>query len=305
MQIKFSVVIPLYNKEKEIKQTIESILNQTYKADEIVVVNDGSTDRSAEVVEKYFKDKVKFINQKNLGVSVARNRGIEEAKNEYICFIDGDDLWEINFLSEIRILIKDFPEAIVYSTSHKMIDEQGNIISSRVSLDKNFRGYLDNFIGIFKNSYGVINSSSVCIKKSVKPLFPIGEKKGEDICLWIELSLKGKFAFVNKPLSIYKLDATNRSGDIHKETIIPCQLKWIYKNKKIATSDIIKFVHKNILITVYGNVADGNKQFAKDIVKFMKENRDYFWILLLPSFFLNKKFLNLVKKIRRVVREKR
>ena len=293
--IKFSVIIPLYNKEKEIKQTIESILNQTYKADEIIVVNDGSTDKSAEVVEKYFKDKVKLINQNNLGVSVARNRGIKEARNEYICFLDGDDLWEENFLEEIKNLIIDFPDAIVYSSSHKVIDENGKIFYPKVSLDKNFRGYLDNFIRVFKDNYGVINSSSVCIKKSVNLLFPINEKKGEDICLWIELSLKGKFAFINKPLSIYKLDATNRSGEIHKEAIIPCQLKWIYKNKDIVTKDIIKFVHKNILITTYGN----NKEFAKAIIQYMKKNSDYFYIFLYPRLFLPAHFLDFIKNFRR------
>lgn len=295
--IKFSVIIPLYNKEKEIKNTIESILNQTYKADEIIVVDDGSTDNSAFIIEEYFEDKVKLIKQKNQGVSVARNRGIKEAKNEYLCFIDADDLWENNFLEEIANLIKDFPDAIVYSTSHKMIDENGNIIYSKVSLSKNFRGYLDNFIKIFNNNYGIINSSSVCIKKSVNPIFPIGEKKGEDICLWIELSLKGKFAFINKPLSIYKLDANNRSGDIHQNPVIPCQLKWIYKNKNKAVPDIIKFVHKNIFITVYGNTY--NKIFVKEVINFMKENKDLFYILLLPAKIIPSKLMDNIKKIRR------
>ncbi len=292
--MKFSVVIPLYNKEKEIKNTIESVLNQSYKADEIIVVDDGSTDNSALVVEKYFKNRVKLIKQKNQGVSKARNRGIKEAKNEYICFLDADDLWEKNFLEEIAKLIKDFPDAIVYSTSHKMIDENGNFINSKVNLDSNFRGYLDNFIKIFKNSYGVINSSSVCIKKSINPSFPINEKKGEDICLWIELSLKGKFAFLNKTLSIYKLNSSNRSGKIHK-TSIPCQLKWIYKNE--ATKDIINFVHKNILITIYGNAY--NKKFVDAIIDFMKKNKDFYYLYLIPAKFIPLKLMNFIKILRR------
>lgn len=302
MEVKFSVVIPLYNKEKEIKNTIESVLNQTYKPDEIIVVDDGSTDNSAFVVEKYFKDKVKLIKQQNQGVSAARNRGIKEAKNEYICFIDADDLWEKKFLEEIAKLIKDFPEAIVYSTSHKMIDENGKVIYSKVNLPKNFRGYLDNFIKIFKDNYGIINSSSVCIRKSINPInpmFPVNEKKGEDICVYIELSLKGKFAFINKALSIYKLDASNRSGEIHKEPIIPCQLKWIYQNKDKTTKDIIDFVHKNILITVYGNVAMGNKAFTKEVINFMRKNKDYFWIFLIPSLIISPKILQIIKFVRR------
>jgi len=302
--IKFSVVIPLYNKEKEIADTLNSVLNQSYKADEIIVVDDGSTDNSAKIVESFTKKfkEIKLIRQNNSGETAARNRGVEEAKNEYICFIDADDLWKEGFLYEIKKLIEDFPKAILYSTSHMMIDENGNFIKSKISLDKNFRGYIDNFIKVFKDNYGLINSSSVCIKKSINPKFPVGEKKGGDICLWIELSLKGKFAFVNKPLSIYKLNASNRSGDIHKEPLIPCQLKWIYKNRDIATKDIIKFVHKNILITVYGNAVDGKKEFVKNLINFMKQNRDYFWILLLPSLFINRKILTIIKNIRRKLR---
>ena len=297
--MKFSVVVPLYNKEKEIVDTLNSILNQTYKPDEVIVVDDGSTDKSIEVVEKNFKNKVKIIKQKNCGVSCARNRGIKEAKNEFICFLDADDLWENTFLEEVAKLIKDYPEAIVYSTSHKMIDEKGQIIYPKVGLKKDFRGYLDDFIKIFKDNYGIINSSSVCIRKSVNPIFPVGEKKGEDICLWIELYLKGRFAFVNKALSVYKLNASNRSNKIHKKPLIPCQLKWIYNNKNRVNKNILEFVHKNILITVYGNVAQGNREFAKEVIKFMKKNKDYFFIFLIPSLFISQKLLELIRKIRR------
>ena len=104
---------------------------------------------------------------------------------------------------------------------------------------------------------------------------------------------------MNKALSIYKLNASNRSENIHRKHMIPCQLKWIYKNQNRVTKDILKFVHKNILITVYGNIARGNKYFAKKIIEYMKENKDYFWIFLLPSLFISKKFLIFIKKIRR------
>lgn len=302
MQIRFSVIIPLYNKEKEIVKTLESVFAQNYKPDEVIVVNDGSTDKSAEVVQKAFGDQVRLVQQQNCGVSTARNRGIKEATNEYLCFLDADDFWEKNFLEEIGILIMDFPEAVVYSTSHKMIDEKGKIIKSKVDLNENYRGYIDNFIKVFKNSYGIINSSSVCIKKSINPLFPIGEKKGEDICTWIELSLKGKFAFSKKALSIYKLDASNRSSVIHKEPIIPCQLKWIYNNRDKVTQEIIDFVHKNMLVTCYGMALEGNVKNVKAIVDYMKTNGDKYYLFLLPSLFLPHSLLSAIKKIRRAGR---
>ena len=298
--MKFSVVIPLYNKEKEIVYTINSVLKQSYKVDEIIVIDDGSTDNSSFVAEKYFKDKITLIKQENCGVSAARNRGIQEVKNEYICFLDADDLWEESFIEEIANLIKNFPEAIVYSTSHKMIDENGNIIKSKVNVPVDFSGYIEDFIKVYKNNYGLINSSSVCIKKSVNPIFPIGEKKGEDICLWIELSLKGKFAFVNKPLSIYKLDSSNRSGVIYKEPVIPCQLKWIYINKDKATKKIIDFVHTNILITVYGNAQD--IKIVTNIINYMKDNGDKFYLLLYGAYVIHPRMMNIFRKIRRLLR---
>jgi len=287
------VVVPLYNKEKEIKNTLESVLNQSYPSDEIIVVDDGSIDKSQEIV-KQFKN-VKLIIQQNQGVSVARNRGISEAKNEYICFLDADDLWEEDFLKEIKSLIEKYPDAIFYSTSHKMIDEKGEFIYPKIPKQE---GIINNFFEVFSNNYGLINSSSVCIKKSVNPTFPIEEKKGEDICLWMELALKGKLAFSKKALSIYKLNASNRSGEIHKEYPIPCQLKWIYQNRDRVTKDIKKFVYKNILITTYGN----NKKFAKNIIEYMKKEKDYFYLLMYLRFFLPTNFLEIVKNIRRKFR---
>ncbi|MCR1808488.1 glycosyltransferase family 2 protein [Stenotrophomonas geniculata] len=91
-----SVVIPLYNTEKYIEETMQSILDQTYKNIEIVIVDDGSKDQSPSIVknlaEKYL-GQVKYVHQKNQGVSVARNTGIENASGEYIAFLDSDDLW--------------------------------------------------------------------------------------------------------------------------------------------------------------------------------------------------------------------
>ena len=296
--MKFTVVIPLYNKEKEIKNTIDSVLNQTYQADEVIVVNDESTDKSVEIIKKNFGNRVKIINQANLGVSVARNIGINEAKNEYICFIDGDDLWEIYFLEEIKKLITIYPDALFFSTAHKMIDKDGTIFYNKIPFQENYIGLIRDFIKVFKNNYGMINSSSVCIKKSTNLFFPVGEKKGEDICFWIELSLRGDLAFSARALSIYKLNASNRSNAIHKESIIPCQLKMIYQNKKSVTDEIISFVHKNILITVYGN----NKKFAKEIIRYMKTNNDYFYIFLYPKLFIPEIFLDIIKKVRRKLR---
>lgn len=92
--IAFSIVIPLYNKEKSITTTINSVLNQTCGDFELIIVNDGSTDTSLEIVQSIKDERIRIINQKNGGVSSARNQGIIEAKFDWIAFLDADDLWE-------------------------------------------------------------------------------------------------------------------------------------------------------------------------------------------------------------------
>lgn len=93
----FSIIIPLYNKEKFIKRALDSILNQSFQEFEIIVVNDGSKDNSEEKVKEVSDPRIKIINQVNAGVSAARNRGAEEAQYKYLAFLDADDIWDKYF----------------------------------------------------------------------------------------------------------------------------------------------------------------------------------------------------------------
>ena len=113
-----SVVIPLYNKERYIERAVYSVLSQTFQQFEIVIVNDGSTDGSVSVIERMNNPLIRLIHQKNGGVSAARNRGIEEARFEYIAFLDADDEWKENHLEVIAGLIRKFPECGVFGTSY-------------------------------------------------------------------------------------------------------------------------------------------------------------------------------------------
>ena len=97
-----SVVIPLYNKEKQVKQTLRKVLEQTFSDYEIIIVNDGSTDSSAEIAREFEDHRIKVIDQENAGVSAARNRGIKEAKGNFIAFLDADDEWDKDYLAQIH-----------------------------------------------------------------------------------------------------------------------------------------------------------------------------------------------------------
>src|SRR5699024_1200447 len=101
LEMLISVIIPIYNKEEYLDECINSVVNQTYKNLEIILVNDGSTDRSEVIINKWYKkdDRIVFLNQENKGVSSARNKGISKANGEYVFFIDADDRLEDNALN--------------------------------------------------------------------------------------------------------------------------------------------------------------------------------------------------------------
>ena len=116
--MKYSVVIPLYNKEHFIKKAIQSVLKQSFQDFEIIIVDDGSTDRSLEIARKFESEKLKVYTQPNQGVSVARNKGIENASGEYIAFLDADDTWNMDYLETIDELTTSYPESDIYVTAY-------------------------------------------------------------------------------------------------------------------------------------------------------------------------------------------
>lgn len=120
---KFSVIVPVYNVEKYIEKCIDSIEKQTFKDYEVIVVNDGTKDNSIELIKDR---KVKIINQKNKGLSAARNTGVKHAKGEYLIFLDSDDYWEEDLLKEINNSLEDDPDVVRFQIQE--VDEENNII---------------------------------------------------------------------------------------------------------------------------------------------------------------------------------
>ena len=104
----FSVIVPLYNKENFVENTLKSVLNQNFTDFEVIIVNDGSIDKSEEKVKGFNDDRIKYFYQENQGASSARNFGIEKANSNYIAFIDADDYWFPNFLQEMFNNINEF-----------------------------------------------------------------------------------------------------------------------------------------------------------------------------------------------------
>lgn len=114
----FSVVIPLYNKQDCIRNTVQSVLNQTFPDFEINIVDDGSTDRSLEIARQFDDPRIRVFSKPNGGVSSARNYGIRQSRKKYIAFLDADDLWYPDYLSEIARLIDKYPGCGIYSAGY-------------------------------------------------------------------------------------------------------------------------------------------------------------------------------------------
>lgn len=182
----FTVIIPLYNKELSIHATIQSVLNQTYQSFEIVVINDGSTDRSAKIVEAINDDRIRIIHQENQGVSAARNRGVKEAKYEWIALLDGDDLWKKNHLEEIIKMMNMFPNEKVYVTSFEYSDKRKMFKHSRKNPIFKIDNYFREAIKERLMCTGIVVVNKECFEKV--GYFNVSLNRGEDLDLWIRLA---------------------------------------------------------------------------------------------------------------------
>lgn len=239
----FSIVIPLYNKRNKILSTIQSVQNQTFQDFEIVIVNDGSTDGSDEIVKQTNDNRIRLINQPNAGVSAARNRGIKESTGSYICFLDADDEWFPTMLEEKKSLIDQYPECDIFACSYQFINEFGDIhpmVTKHLYIAPNSEGVMSNYFKVASNSDAPLWTSIVTISKKAASNsngFPVGITSGEDLLYWAELACKYKIAYTNKVLANY---FTPTTGPSREEGPYDFLLKDDYVGK-----ELIKLYHES------------------------------------------------------------
>lgn len=215
-----SIVIPLYNKEKVVRNTLLSVQKQSFTDYEVILVNDGSTDNSLAAVEEWIQtvcihptnpcrmDVVRIITQSNQGVAAARNRGIAEARGEIVAFLDADDEWEADFLETIDRLVRKYPACAVFGTAYALKMENDEIVPlsfGHYSFEEE-EGIIDNYFTIASRSGGVICSSAVAVRKSALVEvggFPVGIYSGEDLLTWARLSCRYLIAYSKKIAAYY------------------------------------------------------------------------------------------------------
>lgn len=205
-----SIVIPLYNKEKSIASTLQTVLNQTFSNYEIVIVNDGSTDNSVAEVEKVQDSRIRLIHQQNAGVSAARNRGIKEALGELIAFLDADDEWMPEYLATQIQLYQKYSDCKVFACNYKFRNADGTIFPTNIR-NLPFReedGILSNYFVVASCSHPPLWTSAVMVKKeAIQSIggFPVDIKSGEDLLTWARLASQYKIAYSIKSVAIYNL----------------------------------------------------------------------------------------------------
>lgn len=225
-----SVVIPLYNKSNSIKNTLESVLSQSFQEFEIIVVDDGSTDGSADVVREIEDDRIKLIRKENGGVCSARNKGIQEAKYDYIALLDADDGWDKDYLAEQVRLIHEFPEAAMWGINFAELFNGKLIRDLPTGLPKGFRGIVEGYFDKTLQNGRVSDlfcSSSVVIRKSAfetAGMFDERIKYAEDNDMWFRIIADFQVVFYDRYMSFYYYDADNRAMNrkLEFKSWLPC-----------------------------------------------------------------------------------
>ncbi|MGL4881058.1 MAG: glycosyltransferase family 2 protein [Waterburya sp.] len=226
---KISVIIPAYNAEKTISRTIESVQKQTFGDFELIIINDGSIDRTAEIVQNIKDLRLKLFSYENGGVSVARNRGIHNASGDYLAFLDADDLWTNDKLEKQLAALEANPEAGVAYSLTSYIDEQDNLLyrCNPVSFEGNVlkQLLLTNFL---------INGSNPLIRQqAIKSIgkFDPSLKSSEDWDYYLRLAASYPFVSVPKYQILYRKSSTNMSSNVERMKKTSCiVLERAYQN---------------------------------------------------------------------------
>lgn len=233
---KVSVVIPCYNADATITQTLDSVLAQSFQGFVVVAVNDGSRDGTRAILEEYsqrYPDKIKVITQENQGQTVAKNVGIRQSKSDYIAFLDSDDLWAPNKLTEQISLLNARPEVGLCYTTATLIDEGGQKTGS-ASFSAALRGRCQPAL---INGNNIVASSVMVRRVAVEQVECYDEafRACENWDLWIRVAGSWEIEAIDESLTSYRVHAQNMSKDIEK--MLAARLRVVNKHLPAESTD--------------------------------------------------------------------
>lgn len=279
---KVSIVVPVYNVENYISRCINSLIKQSYKNLEIVLVDDGSTDSSGNICDEYKKidSRIKVIHKKNGGLSDARNFGIDGCTGEYICFVDSDDWIEKEMIETLLNDIIDTDSDIAICGRYRAYDNEEKIVEKykkypNKNIFNNIDGlqYLMSFCGY---------DMSVCDKMFKKDLFskirfPYGLTCEDSFTTYKLFSLANKICYINKPFYNYffRTNSITRNGNVNETVIIAAQEQYKFILENYPN---LKNCASSFLITAYMSVFNEYIKREKKCLKissFKKEAKKY------------------------------
>jgi glycosyltransferase involved in cell wall biosynthesis len=221
---RISVVIPLYNKARYVGEALRSVLASECPPYEVIVVDDGSTDNGPQLVRAIADARVRLVSQPNGGVSSARNRGIEEARGEYIAFLDADDYWTPRYLPAIAELIARFPDCGMYAT-HFYYFREGSRRVARLRGVRPGAQRIERFFELWARG-ALFNTCSVALPRALLDAqairFPAGEQHGEDLDVWFRIAERWPLAYLPQPLVGYRLGVQGSLAQSFAADALPC-----------------------------------------------------------------------------------
>lgn len=290
--MQFSVVIPLYNKRRYIARAIDSVLAQTWAAFELIVVDDGSTDGSGDIVASMRDARIRLIRQVNAGESAARNRGIAEAAHSHIAFLDADDAWAENHLATLAALIADCPEAGLYCAGYQMAEPNGKLKRPHWIMVPR-RGFVSRYFYSVSKGDLIATSSSVCIPALVLQdvgAFSVGDRLGADQDMWARIALRYAIAVDSTVTTTYFRDANDRvcASERHEQELPYSSRLQMCLNLHIVSgdtaNDIRAYIRAGLLTLVSVNIRSGNLRPARRLLRDSRlsgfEIRRLLWLAL-------------------------
>ena len=205
-----SIIMPAWNSEKTIAESIQSVLSQTYETWELIVINDASGDRTADIIHSYATEepRIKILtNNTNKGVSYSRKRGVFAAEGEWIAFLDSDDLWTADKLEKQTALL-DANQTDLIFTGSAFIKADGTPYSWVMQIPGKIT-----YRQLLKQN--IISNSSVLVRKELLQKHMIeGDHMHEDFACWLSCLREGVCVQgINEPLLIYRVSASSKSGN--------------------------------------------------------------------------------------------
>ena len=288
MAYKISVVIPAYNAEKHIGDAIKSVLSQEYPAYEIIVIDDGSTDKTKEVVNRYSLENIFYVFQQNSGPSKARNTGILKSSGDLIAFLDADDVWYTNHLADAVELFNENSNVFWFSSAFK-IEHSCNEIKPIILKTRN--NIINYFEYSLKNTF--IHTSAIIIHRKVFSsigLFNENWKFGEDLNMWVRIALQfPDIGYCAKPGSVFKKTTGSLTFNKHNYNMKNTLKVLYFTNREVEVTKnklSIKLINQWIEDSIYSAILLKNNLILKYIKKRWKNRIGLFSRFLLVTYYL-------------------